>query len=174
MRFLARRSGLLDAVVFSGGEPTLQDGLADAAMAVKALGFKVGLHTAGMYPARLRAVLPLLDWVGMDIKTPFADYHYVTGIAGSGDKARASARLILDSGVDYEFRTTVHSALLSHKALTSLTDELAAMGVARYVLQEFRQQGCSQPLPAMLPAYLDREAVAQLGRQFSHFSVPSA
>ncbi len=124
-----------------------------------------------MYPARLRAVLPLLGWVGMDIKAPFADYHYVTGIAGSSDKARASARLILDGGVDYEFRTTVHSTLLSHKTLLLLANELAAMGVARYVLQEFRQQGCSQPLPAMRPDYLNCDAIKQLGRQFTHFSV---
>lgn len=108
--FLGRRRGLLDAVVFSGGEPTLQDGLAEAARAVKALGFKVGLHTADMYPERLRELLPLFDWVGMDIKAPFADYEQITSVAGSGAKARVSARWILDSGVDYEFRTTVHSA----------------------------------------------------------------
>lgn len=172
--FLGRRRGLLDAVVFSGGEPTLQDGLAEAARAVKALGFKVGLHTAGMYPERLRELLPLFDWVGMDIKAPFADYEQITGVAGSGAKARASARWILDSGVDYEFRTTVHSALLSRDALAALGRELAAMGAQHYVLQEFRQQGCAEPLPPTVPAYLRCGTVERMSRQFRRFSVRNA
>ncbi|MHB1677177.1 MAG: anaerobic ribonucleoside-triphosphate reductase activating protein [Sulfuriferula sp.] len=174
LQFLGRRQGLLDAVVFSGGEPTLQDGLADAAHAVRALGFKVGLHTAGMYPQRLRELLPLFDWVGMDVKAPFADYQHVTGISGSGAKAMASVYQILDSGVNYEFRTTVHSALLNRNALVAMAHELAALGVQHYVLQEFRQQGCVQPLPASVPAYLRCDAVERLGRQFPQFSVRSA
>ena len=52
MSFLQRRQGLLDAVVFSGGEPTLQHGLRQAMTEVRGLGFKVGLHTGGAYPAR--------------------------------------------------------------------------------------------------------------------------
>ena len=174
VRFLDRRRGLLDAVVFSGGEPTLQDGLATAMRAVKSAGFKVGLHTAGMYPERLRELLPLLDWVGMDIKAPFADYKRITGVPGSGEKAVTSARLILDSGVDYEFRTTVHSALLSLDALETMGLDLTAMGVQNYVLQEFRQQGCAESLPAATPAYLRCDAVERLGRQFCKFSVRSA
>ena len=174
VRFLGRRQGLLDAVVFSGGEPTLQDGLAVAMRAVKAAGFKIGLHTAGMYPERLRELLPLLNWVGMDIKAPFADYARITGVAGSGEKAVASARLILDSGVDYEFRTTVHPELLSLDALETMGVALAAMGVQHYVLQEFRQQGCVEPLPAAVPAYLHCATVERLGRQFRQFSVRAA
>ncbi|MDD5304810.1 MAG: anaerobic ribonucleoside-triphosphate reductase activating protein, partial [Elusimicrobia bacterium] len=67
LAFLRGRVGLLDAVVFSGGEPTLQDGLEDAMREVKAMGFKIGLHTGGAYPERLVALLPLIDWVGLDI-----------------------------------------------------------------------------------------------------------
>lgn len=175
LQFLGRRQGLLDAVVFSGGEPTLQRELADAMRAVKALGFKVGLHTAGMCPERLSEVLPLLDWVGMDIKAPFDEYELITGVAaGGGVKARISVRQILDSGVDYEFRTTVHSALLSHTALLKMADELATMGVRHYVLQEFRQQACVQPLPVMGPNYLHDDLVERLGQQFRQFSVREA
>ena len=85
-------SGLLDAVVFSGGEPTLQAGLLDAMLEVRELGFKIGLHTAGMYPQRLAAILPLMDWVGMDVKAPFADYARITGTPGSGERALGLAR----------------------------------------------------------------------------------
>ncbi|MDE2118971.1 MAG: anaerobic ribonucleoside-triphosphate reductase activating protein [Betaproteobacteria bacterium] len=174
MKFLERRQGLLDAVVFSGGEPTLQKDLEEAVHDVKAMGFKVGLHTAGIYPERLRRLLPLLDWVGMDIKMPFADYERLTGVTGSGAKARTSARWILESGVDYEFRTTVHSALLSRDALAALGRELAAMGVQHYVLQEFRQQGCQAFLPETAPAYLHCDTVEHMSQQFRRFSVRSA
>ncbi len=174
LRFLGRRQGLLDAVVFSGGEPTLQRELVYAVRAVKDLGFKVGLHTAGMSPERLRDVLPLLDWVGMDVKAPFDEYDLITGVVGSGSKARDSVRRILDSGADHEFRTTVHSALLSHEALLTMADELATMGVQHYVLQEFRQQGCAQSLPAMSAEYLCHDTIERLGRQFRQFSVREA
>ena len=69
--FLKSRRGLLDGVVFSGGEPTLQSALPQAIAEVRDLGFRIGLHTAGPYPGRLAQVLPLVDWVGFDIKTPF-------------------------------------------------------------------------------------------------------
>jgi pyruvate formate lyase activating enzyme len=105
LAFLERRRGLLDAVVFSGGEPTLQRGLGRAMRAVKALGFLVGLHTAGIVPRRLAEVLPLVDWVAMDAKAPFAEHARVTGVRGSGARARASRDLILASGVAAECHT---------------------------------------------------------------------
>ena len=86
--FLASRAGLLDAVVFSGGEPTLDPALEDAMREVKAIGFKIGLHTAGIYPERLRSVLPLLDWVGLDIKTSFEAYDELTGAPSSAVAAQ--------------------------------------------------------------------------------------
>ena len=174
MKFLERRQGLLDAVVFSGGEPTLQKDMDEAVCAVKALGFKVGLHTAGIYPERLRKLLPQLDWIGMDVKMPFSDYERLTGVIDSGKKARTSTRWILDSGVDCEFRTTVHSALLSQDALDTLGIELAAMGVQRYVLQEFRRQGCPTSLPETAPDYLHCDTVERMNRQFQRFSVRNA
>ena len=69
--FLEKRKGILDAVVFSGGEPLWQDGLFDAMNQVKSMGFAVGLHTAGADSKRLEKVLPLVDWIGFDIKVPF-------------------------------------------------------------------------------------------------------
>ena len=142
MAFLHRRQGLLDGVVFSGGEPTLQANLADAMREVRALGFKVGLHTGGAYPRRLAEVLPLVDWVGLDAKAPFTDYARITGIAGSGDQARSSLEQVLASGVDHEVRTTVHPALLGDAEVVTLAETLSACGVKRYVIQPFRSQGC--------------------------------
>jgi len=142
LAFLHRRQGLLDGVVFSGGEPTLQTSLADAMREVRALGFRIGLHTGGMYPEKLEAVLPLVDWVGMDVKAPFAAYPRITGATGSGGRAQAGLQQVLASGVDHEIRTTVHPVLLSNADLVDMARDLAARGVKHYVIQAFRSQGC--------------------------------
>jgi len=139
---LERRRGLLDGVVFSGGEPTLQRALPDAVAAVRALGFRVGLHTAGPYPDRLARLLRQLDWVGFDVKAPFADYGRITGVAGSGVRARESLIALIGSGVAFEVRTTVHPRLLADADLVRLDNDLAALGVGPTRRQPFRAEGC--------------------------------
>lgn len=135
---LERRRGLLDAVVFSGGEPTLQPALPGAMREAKAMGFKIGLHTAGIYPRRLAEVLPLIDWVGMDVKAEFDRYPQITGVPGSGARARRSLEIILASGVACEFRTTMDPRTHPAEALDRLTRFLSARGVRHYALQEMR------------------------------------
>lgn len=177
MRFLHRRQGLLDAVVFSGGEPTLQDGLAFALSEVRGLGFATGLHTGGIYPSRLEELWPLLSWVGMDIKSGFADYDRVTRTPGSGKKARVSAKLLLESGVPHEFRTTVHPLIHTQDTLLRLTEELCALGVRHYVLQEFRPQGCVDGQFLTLHSshkLLDEMFLERISQMFDTFSVRRA
>lgn len=136
--FLRQRKGLLDAVVLSGGEPTLQPALPPAIQQIKALGFKVGLHTAGCYPEWLARALPLLDWVGLDIKALPQDYPLLTGVPGSGEKAWRSLGLLLASGIDHEVRITVHETLLPTDRLADLILSLSQMKVRRLALQECR------------------------------------
>ena len=138
---LAKRTGLLDGVVFSGGEPTRQAGLAAAMREVRALGFGVGLHTAGPFPRRLAEVLPLCDWVGLDIKAPEHLYEAVTGVASSAAKAFAALRIALDSGVDLQVRTTVDPTVLTADDVRGLTSTLLALGVRDHVLQQVRSEG---------------------------------
>jgi pyruvate formate lyase activating enzyme len=169
---LKRRAGLLDAVVFSGGEATVDPALPYAIAAVRSLGLAVGLHTAGVYPRQLAAVLPLLDWVGFDVKAPFDEYAKVTGVAGSGEPARESARLIIASGVAHECRTTVHPALLSEQDVEQLAASLAASGVRNYALQMFRAQGCgSLELKASAASgYISEEAQQRIAARFDKFT----
>lgn len=138
LAFLRRRVGLLDAVVFSGGEPTLQGDLPGAMVAVRALGFRVGLHTAGMYPQRLARCLPYLDWVGLDVKAPLARYDDVTGVSDSARGVAASLGILAAWGGRWEVRTTVHPALLTPDDVRRLAATLAASGVRDYVLQRCR------------------------------------
>ena len=135
---LQRRRGLLDAVVFSGGEPTAQAGLAEAMRQVASMGFRVGLHTAGCYPQRLSRILPLLDWVGLDVKALPEDYPELTGVADSGERAFECLRLVLDSGVRHEVRVTVHGQLQSTSHLQGLLDLLDDYGLAEPILQRCR------------------------------------
>jgi pyruvate formate lyase activating enzyme len=174
--FLERRLGLLDAVVFSGGEPLAQTSLPRAIAAVKSIGFRVALHTGGAYPQRLAGVLPLVDWVGFDVKTSFADYARITGVQGSGDKALASARLLLESGVEHEFRTTVHPRQHGSDAVARLAQRLSAMGVRRYVLQEFRANGCADDslLADVPPSFMTQAWHEALASAFESFAVRRA
>jgi pyruvate formate lyase activating enzyme len=136
--FLKKRQGFLDGVVFSGGEPLLQSGLTDAITVVKDMGFKVALHTAGGNPQRLEKTLPMLDWVGLDVKIAFADYAQITGVDGSGDKVLQSLKLVLNSDVDYEIRTTVDAHFFTQDTVLELAKTLADLGVENYALQECR------------------------------------
>jgi anaerobic ribonucleoside-triphosphate reductase activating protein len=173
---LERRAGMLDAVVFCGGEATMDPVLHRAIREVRAMGFKVGLETACSYPDRLQSVLPLVDWVGFDVKTVFARYAEVTGIRNSGEPVRASIAAILASGVDYECRTTVHPAQLPPALLLELAQTLAGMGVRNYVLQEFRATGCADDalVASALPGYPGEDVVAGIAPLFAEFSVRRA
>lgn len=153
--FLLTRQGLLDAVVFSGGEPLAQEGLVDAAKRVKKMGYTVGLHTAGVYPKRLAAVVPQLDWVGFDVKAPWKSYQKITKRAGSEECAQQSLQLLLDAGIDMEARTTWHPDLLTPEDLVAIGHELASRGVQRWAIQAYRPQGSDGSLPSTSPSPSD-------------------
>jgi pyruvate formate lyase activating enzyme len=165
LAWLATRKGLLEAVVFSGGEPTGQPGLADALREVRSLGFATGLHTAGIYPRKLPALLPHLDWVGLDVKAPASEYSQVTGVPGSGLGVFVALALLQQSDVAYEVRTTIHLGLTPPASLEKLAKELAVVGVREWVLQPFRPQGCAdEALTDLAPqgTGLDEALVATL------------
>lgn len=176
---LCDRIGLLDGVVFSGGEPTLQRALVPAMEAVRSLGFKVGLHTGGAYPGLLAQALPHVDWVGLDIKALPAEYDGVTGRQQSGKNAWRSLELVLGNRLlragsahplEFEVRTTVHPAAIDDDGLRELGCRLADAGVDCWAVQRFREAGTRQPLPRVAqdtsPLRLDDLPVERF-REFS-------
>ncbi|MCD8340289.1 MAG: anaerobic ribonucleoside-triphosphate reductase activating protein [Burkholderiales bacterium] len=141
-KFLNKRKGLLDGVVFSGGEPLTDPALFKAIEAVKAKGFKIGLHTAGIFPSHLASILPMVDWIGLDIKAPLTRpelYERVTGRKGTEEKASKCLVMILDSGVQLEVRTTAHPSYLTDLDIKLLAEDLAEKHVDTYALQIYRQ-----------------------------------
>ncbi|WP_027960598.1 anaerobic ribonucleoside-triphosphate reductase activating protein [Halomonas halodenitrificans] len=149
--FLETRRGLLESVVFSGGEPTLHADLPLAAARVRALGFKVGLHTAGVYPRRLAALLPHLDWVGLDVKGPDAQFDAIVGRTGMAAAHRESLARLLASDIDVECRTTVHWRDFDLEGLRRLALDLAAQGVEHYAIQVARAEQCLDARYAISP-----------------------
>ncbi|MBQ7285233.1 MAG: anaerobic ribonucleoside-triphosphate reductase activating protein [Alphaproteobacteria bacterium] len=137
--FLIRRQGRLDAVVFSGGEPLVQEGLQEAMYQVKKLGFQIGLHTGGYRPHKLAEVLPLVDWIGLDIKAPFEEKRYAEVTQTNHLKeVLQSLEMILASGKDFECRTTCDPRLLTKTDLQKMAEDLYAKGVRKYFLQKYR------------------------------------
>lgn len=162
--FLEKRIGLLDAVVFSGGEPTLQFALPEVLEIIKKMGFKIGLHTNGAFPNRLRKALPWVDWVAIDAKTEFSDYAQITEVKGSGENALKSIQLILESKLPYEVRTTVLPRLHPRSLVLDLAKKLASMGVRNYAIQTYRSQGINQSNE------LDSESLQKLEELFETFT----
>jgi len=141
--FLEGRKNILEAVVFSGGEPLLQYlSLIEAINDVRHFGFKIGLHTSGYSSTRLKKVIPFIDWIGIDIKATKEKYSQITGIPNSGIQAWKSVEIIAKSNVQYECRTTVHALLHTAKDILEIARNLRNIGVKNFVIQHFRPKGC--------------------------------
>lgn len=138
---LAERAGFLDAVVISGGEPTLNDGLFDACKEFKALGYLVKLDTNGTRPLLLEKLVAgrVVDYVAMDIKAPLECHHYLkaSGRIGPEDflNIRTSVHLLRKAEIDVEFRTTVVPGLHHEEDIVAVARSLE--GARLYSLQQF-------------------------------------
>ena len=171
--FLKTRQGLLDAVVFSGGEPLSQPQLPQAIQEIKTLGFKIGLHTAGPNPDLLTKIIKYVDWIGMDIKAPFADYASITGVKNSGAKALESAKIILKNKTPCDFRTTIHPLLLTERQILQIAQELKDLGADNYHLQKFQPKGCQNKelITTSLDNYPSEKLQESLKKLFKKFTV---
>lgn len=120
--FLKKRRNLLEGVVFCGGEPTLQADILETMEKVRALGYYIKLDTNGSRPDILKRLLPLLDYIALDIKAPFGTdkYSYVCGTKVNEEAILLSIELIRSSKVAYEFRTTFHPEYMP----TTLLEEI--------------------------------------------------
>jgi pyruvate formate lyase activating enzyme len=143
--FLSRRRDFLEGVVISGGEPTLQSGLVTLCADIRALGYPVKLDTNGSRPGMLERLIEakLVDYIAMDVKThPLLYRHH---LQSECDPAAflESIRLIIESGIDHEFRTTCVKPIVS----PGIIDAIARLitGARRFVLQRFRHTEILRP-----------------------------
>lgn len=140
-KFLESRKGLLDGVCVTGGEPTLHQDLPQFLKKIKDLGFFVKLDTNGTTPEVISSLINnrLLDYIAMDVKNSLSEtnlYEKTVGTAFNLENIKKSVKLIMGSGIDYEFRTTVVPGLHTEENILSLAAEIR--GAKKYYLQQFR------------------------------------
>ena len=139
LEYLKDRKKLLDAVVISGGEPTLQKDLPRFIKAVRALGYLVKLDTNGTNPQMLEMLLQdkLIDYVAIDIKSDFSNYSVITGVPNPNTEAiKKSLALLKKFSVDYELRTTIVKEFHTQKNIEKLSEDLK--GEKLLYLQKFK------------------------------------
>jgi len=166
-QLLRRRRGLVDGVVITGGEPTLQRDLEDFLRKLKELDLATKLDTNGYRPEVLRELLErgLLDYVAMDIKAPPAKYSLAAGVPIDLRRIEESIGLILSSGIEHEFRTTVVPGIVAPEDIEEMAKIIA--GARKCVLQQFRPQGTLDPRfeeVAPYPAQTLQEMARTAGR----------
>lgn len=123
-RFLEDRYGQIDAVVISGGEPTIHADLVDFIKAIKERGYLVKLDTNGSAPRTLETLIDKknIDYIAMDIKAPFARYSELSGCDVPTECIATSIRLIESSGIEHEFRTTWETSTLSVRDIDAIQE----------------------------------------------------
>ncbi len=142
--YLVKHRDWIDGICLTGGEPCLHKDLVDFVEKIRELGMQVKLDTNGAFPRVLQEILDIgiLDYVAMDIKAPLEieAYNKSAGIKSSNlvPKIEESIRIIMESGVDYEFRTTVVPTLHRKEDIETIARHIK--GARKYALQNFVPQ----------------------------------
>jgi pyruvate formate lyase activating enzyme len=135
--FLESRRDKLDAISITGGEPTQHSDLIEVIKKIKNMGFLVKLDSNGSHPEMLEKIInqKLVDYLAMDIKAPLEDYHKIMGWPVEIEKLKKSIELIINSGINYEFRTTIVKNLTNKDDLRKIAKTI--QGAKKYFLQKF-------------------------------------
>lgn len=136
--FLRSRKKLLDAVCITGGEPTLQKDIVEVCKAIKKLGYKIKIDTNGLRPHVLQRLInkELVDCMAMDIKAPWSKYEKVVGVKVDLDKIKQSVKIIKESGLPHEFRSTILPGLHTVDDVIKMARQVK--GADAYYLQQFK------------------------------------
>lgn len=140
--FLETRRGKLDGVAITGGEPLIQKDIGDFIRKIKAMGFLVKLDTNGFFPDALAALLKenLLDYVAMDVKNAKGKYALTSGRENLDlTPVERSVDLLKNSGINFEFRTTVIKEYHEIEDIEKIARWIA--GAKKYYLQAFKDSG---------------------------------
>lgn len=176
--FLEARVGLLDGIVISGGEPTLQPDLLPFALRVREMGYAVKLDTNGHRPRVLQAAIQrgAVDYVALDVKAPMPKYALATGVQVDPTRIEQSIQQLLESGISCEFRTTVVPGLLDEQDIIEIAACLSGRCAERqaggdpvvYYLQQFVPHNTLDPEMLERVPYPPEQllAMADLARQW--------
>jgi len=148
LAFLEKRKGMIEGVVITGGEPTLQANLIDFIQTVRQMDYKIKLDTNGTAPRVLDALFDqgLVDYLAMDIKTDTAHYPMVMKNPGLMDRVMESIALIMEKAPAYEFRTTCAKPFVTPAIMENIGKMIR--GAASYILQP-----CSRNVDVLDPDF---------------------
>ena len=137
LSFLKKRQGILDGVCVSGGEPLLSDEVFTLIEKIKQLGYAVKVDTNGSYFERLKTLIDekLVDFVAMDIKNSPQKYNLTAGVKVNFENVEKSVKLLMNSNIQYEFRTTVVKEYHTEQDFIEIGKWIK--GAQRYFLQKF-------------------------------------
>ena len=142
--YIQENSDFLDGVVISGGEPTLNKDLPDLIKRLRKIGMKIKLDTNGYHPDVLEDLIGAgyIDKIAMDIKAPLTKERYsaVAGTKIDPELLKRSIKIIMESGIDYEFRTTCSPILIKPEDIDEIGK--AIKGAKNYNIQQFRPKTC--------------------------------
>lgn len=145
LHFLEKRKGLLDGIVISGGEPTIHPELPSLVRYIKSSGYQVKLDTNGSNPDLLVEIISSLDYIAMDMKNCREKYSLTAGHSVDYSRIKESINIVLNSGLEYEFRTTVHSSFHDLADILKIADQIK--GARQYSLQLARNKITLETLP---------------------------
>jgi len=153
--FLKERQGLLEGVVICGGEPTINNDLPKFIKKIKKLGYAVKLDTNGSNPKMLKKLIKekLIDYVAMDVKLPKEKYPKI--LKAKVDDIEKSIKILKESKVDFEFRTTVVPTVLDKKDVLKIAKWIGGLNV-KYYLQNFRPEKTLDPKFERIKPYPDK------------------
>lgn len=159
LTYLKKRLGILEGVCITGGEPTLSKDLISFLHNIKELGFLVKLDTNGTNPDLVSDLIhrKLIDYIAMDIKNCPSKYESTVGCPLSMDAIHQSIQLLMESPIDYEFRTTVVRELHTMDDLIEIGQWIS--GARQYHLQKFVDSG-NLLCPNQFTSYTDGEMIA--------------
>jgi pyruvate formate lyase activating enzyme len=138
--FLEKRRKYIDAVCVTGGEPLINNDLPEFLKKIKAKGYFIKIDTNGSYPELLKKLISdnLVDYIAMDIKSAKDSYSEVSGVNVDLNKIEESIRVIMNSKLDYEFRTTVIKTKHNPEILKSIAVWLNRLGKPKkFFIQNF-------------------------------------
>lgn len=143
LSFLEKRKGNLEGVCISGGEPLLSVSK-DFLRKIRSRGYFIKIDTNGSFPDRLEEVLDLVDFVAMDIKSSKDKYGWVTNSGIDIESIERSIKLVADSNLEYEFRTTIVPGIhdiVEIKKIGIWLNEIIGRKPKKFVLQGFKNSG---------------------------------
>ncbi len=135
--FLEKRKGVVDAVVVCGGEPTINEDLPEFLSKIREKGFLIKIDTNGFNPEMIEKLIKnnLVDYIAMDIKSSLEKYKEATGVDVDIKKIKKSIAIIKESGIEYEFRTTLVPGFHQKEEVEKMAK--AIEGANKYFLQNF-------------------------------------